>query len=105
MIALCAHAHLGATLPKFIGPRQACSLCKGTAGRLLEGAHALCRARANRGGATPSMGDFCPCCGGAQCHPRSAVGPIDPNQAMIERWAPTCQTCKGTGAIAAAGAP
>lgn len=60
-------------------------------------AHALCAVRARRGGATPSLGDPCTQCGGVGCLPRSAVGPMNPNQAMIEAWAPTCDRCKGEG--------
>lgn len=90
--------------PGFIGPRPACRLCGGTAAMLRHrasrlDAHNLCTVRAARGEATPSLGDECPDCLGAGCHPRSAVGPMNPSKAALEKWAPTCKTCKGTGAV------
>jgi len=98
--APCRHSLLGAHLSRRCGPVQACSLCGGTAGTLFGGAHALCRALAKRGAATPNMGDRCPCCSGARCHPRTAVFDATyANQAAIDRWAPKCETCNGTGAV------
>lgn len=76
-----------------------CSVCGGTAGDGRQAAHALCIVRRDRGMVTPSLGDACPCCKGSGCHPRSAAGPINPNQDTVERWAPACQTCKGSGAV------
>lgn len=61
--------------------------------------HALCWARHRAGRPTPSLGNQCPCCKGSGCHPRSPCGPINPNQDAVERWAPACVTCKGSGAI------
>ncbi|HEY4395971.1 MAG TPA: hypothetical protein VGP64_18030 [Polyangia bacterium] len=77
-----------------------CGLCGGNAGKLVAGrAHVLCSALAMRGMPTPSLGDACSCCNGTGGHPRSAVGPVDPNQDQVERWCPGCTTCGATGAV------
>ncbi len=76
-----------------------CKLCGGTSGAHFDGAHALCAARAKHGRPTPTLGDACACCNGSGCHPRSAVGPINPNQDAIDRWAPACVTCQGSGVM------
>lgn len=78
--------------------RPRCTLCGGTAGRLApEGYHYLCRARADRGLPILRLGDACPACNGNGRIPRSAVGPTNPSQAAIDRWAPPCARCAGTG--------
>lgn len=82
-----------------ITPEAPCRLCGGTVGGGWDGAHALCTARAERGAPTPCLGKRCPCCNGAGCHPRSIAGPINPTQDAIERWAPACSTCQGSGAV------
>jgi hypothetical protein len=64
-------------------------------------AHNLCVARAKRGAATPSLGDECPTCRGAGCIPKSKYGPINPNQAAMDAWAPPCGTCAGKGVLGA----
>lgn len=87
-----------------ITPEAPCRLCGGTIGAGWDGAHALCNALAERGMPTPSLGKRCPCCLGAGVHPRSACGPINPNQDAIERWAPSCVTCQGSGAVEVADA-
>jgi hypothetical protein len=88
-------------------PASPCEICGGTAGmRQLARhglkSHNLCVARQKHGSPTPSLGDECPECLGVGCHPRSAVGPVNPNQADIEAWAPTCKPCKGSGVIGGA---
>lgn len=88
-------AHAALDLPR-------CRHCGGNAGCFFDGGHALCNARAKRGGPTPSLGDRCSCCKGTGGHPRSAVGPINPNQDTIERWCPGCTTCRATGVVGAA---
>lgn len=75
---------------------KACAHC---GGRMMDprlDTHAVCDARALRGIPTPSLGDPCTQCGGVGCLPRSAVGPVNPNQRAIEAWAPTCDRCQGS---------
>ena len=80
-----------------------CRHCGGTAGNATvpgePESHAVCHYKALAGLPTPSLGDICPCCEGSGCHPRSATGPINPTQDQIERWAPACMKCKGSGSI------
>ncbi len=76
-----------------------CRLCGGTAGDSRQTSHALCVARREMGEPTPSLGDACPCCGGSGSHPRSNVGPSNPTQDNLERWAPACVTCNASGAV------
>lgn len=83
---------------------MSCVHCGGTAGTLVDGAHALCKVRKEFGLATPSLGDRCQCCSGTGRHPRGAVGPTNPNQDAIERWAPACVTCAGSGTVRAVSA-
>jgi hypothetical protein len=74
-----------------------CSLCGGNSGTLIDGAHVLCRARAQKGLPTPNLGEWCPRCQGRGRIPRSRCGPINPNQAAINSWAPPCKHCGGRG--------
>jgi len=75
-----------------------CRLCGGNAGRLNDrGEHNLCAALAWLGQATPSLGVRCPECKGIGVKPRSALGPVNPSGRDMERWAPKCLHCGGTG--------
>ena len=84
----------------------ACSLCGGTAGRKLDGAHALCTELAKLGRPTPSLGDRCDACHGSGHKPLTAAGPmLDFNLGpakiarAINAWANPCPACHGTGTI------
>lgn len=80
---------LKAHMPRFIGPVNACKLCNCTSlDGLVNNAHTLCAARAKRNRPTPPLGSVCECCQGEGCHPHSSIGPMNPNKAMMEAWAP-----------------
>lgn len=86
------------------GPLPCCNLCGGTAamGQLRAlgfHSHLLCTALMKLGMPTPSLGDECPECHGAGCHPRSQFGLIDPSQRALDAWAPKCTQCAGTGVV------
>ena len=81
-----------------------CSLCGGSAGRLLNGAHCLCAARAAHGQPTPSLGDRCPNCHGSGTLGKGGVmldfahGPAVIARSLRAQF-PPCQHCAGTGTI------
>jgi len=74
-----------------------CKFCGGTAGSLIDGAHALCAARKERNLPTPCLGYRCQTCNGHGRIPKTKYGPINPNQAAIDAWAPPCPDCDGKG--------
>lgn len=83
----------------------ACRHCGGDAGPLIEGAHALCSARHERGLPTPSLGMRCYDCDGAGSHLPAGVAlsyVLDTTApaflaATMQRFA--CPTCKGSGVL------
>ena len=85
---------------------ERCQLCGGNAGRLIDGAHALCAAKAARGLPTPSLGDACVACNGVGRVPRTPAGPVVFCAAgpaaftrAFDAWAPRCEACGGTGVV------
>jgi len=85
--------------PSYAHKGNPCALCGGTVGRLINGEHALCRARANRGLTILCLGHRCKVCNGVGRITRSPVGPASThlNQAAIDAWARKCGRCQGTG--------
>ena len=81
-----------------------CSICGGSAGQLLNGAHCLCTARQVHGMATPSLGDKCPRCNGSGTLGRGGVmlgfdlGPAAIARSIKAQF-PPCQECGGKGNI------
>ena len=82
---------------RLIDARPRCQLCGGNAGRLVDGAHVFCAIVGSTGERTPSLGDVCLDCLGVGNKPQSAVGPVNPNQAAMDAWAPQCARCNGSG--------
>jgi hypothetical protein len=87
--------------------RPACALCHGTAGQLIDGAHALCAARARLGLPTPCLGLCCPTCSGSGTTGRGGVvlmfdlGPATIRRSLAAQF-PPCPTCDGAGHVEAA---
>lgn len=81
----------------------ACTLCGHNHGQLnQEGTHNYCKElnKVGRMDAVPWLNqERCPACAGLKHVPISAVGPINPSGKTMERWAPKCQTCNGTGLV------
>lgn len=79
-----------------------CKLCGGNAGTLIEGAHALCSARAHLGLPTPSLGRRCQLCQGrgrtgtAKAAPAVYSNPYELARAVEALW-PECKACQGKG--------
>src|SRR5262245_50666431 len=82
--------------------RDTCSLCHGNAGRLINGAHALCSARHNLGLATPNLGTHCLTCNGSGTTGRGGVmlgfdlGPAVIARSITAQF-PPCPDCHGKG--------
>jgi hypothetical protein len=82
--------------------RQPCRLCGGDAGQLIDGAHALCSARAERGLPTPCLGIRCATCNGAGTTGRGGVmldfdlGPAKIARSIAAQF-PPCAACNGRG--------
>jgi len=74
---------------------EECSLCGGTSGRMLDGAHALCRARCRAGLPTPSLGDLCPVCQGAGV----VLDFYGHRISGIRAQYPVCRECGGSGKV------
>lgn len=89
---------------KPINAGEPCKFCGGTAGRLLNGAHCLCTARAAAGVATPSLGDRCQTCNGSGATGKGGVfldltlGPAMIARSLTAQF-PPCKQCSGTGVI------
>jgi len=81
-----------------------CALCGGTAGQLFDGAHVLCRALADHGVPTPSLGNRCKECNGSGTRGRGGVmldfglGPAAIKRSIDAQF-PPCATCAGTGKV------
>jgi len=79
-----------------------CELCGGAAGQLIDGAHALCRARTNLGLPTPSLGNRCERCAGRGTLGTGGVmldlshGPAVIARSIAAQF-PPCPTCGGRG--------
>jgi len=79
-----------------------CTLCGGNAGQLIEGAHALCFARAGHGLPTPSLGERCALCHGSGTTGRGGVmldlglGPATIARSLAAQF-PPCPVCDGRG--------
>ena len=88
-------------------PLAQCRLCGGTAGRFIDGAHALCTALAKEGMPTPSLGDRCPTCRGSGVTGQGGVmlsfelGPAAIAKSIAAQF-PSCRTCGGSGISARA---
>jgi len=82
-----------------ITPSSPCVLCGGTVGTGSDGAHELCKARARRGAATPSLGKRCEACAGRGHTSRVPMnhGIWDPTPAQLARCFPKCTACDGKG--------
>ena len=84
-----------------------CRLCGGTAGRMIDGAHALCAALAKEGIPTPHLGDRCPACQGSGVTGQGGVmlscelGPTAIAESIAAQF-PSCRTCGGSGIAARA---
>jgi len=88
-------------------PLAQCRLCGGTAGRMVDGAHALCTALAGAGMPTPHLGDRCPTCRGSGVIGQGGVmlscelGPAAIAESIAAQF-PSCRTCGGSGIAARA---
>ena len=88
-------------------PLAECRLCGGTAGRMVDGAHALCAALAEMGMPTPNLGDRCPACQGSGVTGKGGVmlscelGPTAIAESIRAQF-PSCRTGGGGGIAARA---
>lgn len=81
-----------------------CTLCHGNAGHLIDGAHALCTARASLGLGTPNLGERCTVCHGTGTLGRGGVmlgfdlGPARIARSIAAQF-PPCKACNGQGYV------
>lgn len=87
---------------------ERCSICGGSAGTLIDGAHALCTARARHSIEVPCLGDRCSVCHGSKHASKLAPGQAGPCLSLdhmtpgqmkrsIDALFPLCPHCGGTG--------